>query len=143
MNVRKLAVDAIDKIMNGNGYSNIVVNDNLKKFELPVEDKKLFTNFVYGTIQNILTLEYYLEPFIEKKKPKHWNKYLLLMVCFFAIVYLLCIRYPLFLIILPLILSYILLTKKENKHTIKKLLIKYFHFLLSLKLSHKKKNLFC
>ena len=79
MNARKLALDAIDKIMTSNGYSNIVVNETLKKFELSVEDRGLFTNLVYGTIQHLLTIEYYLEPFIEKKKPKHYIHYLLCM----------------------------------------------------------------
>lgn len=79
MNVRKLAIDAIDKIMTEDAYSNIVVNDTLKKFELSPEDKALFTNLVYGTIQHLLTIEYYLEPFIAKKKPKHWVYYLLCM----------------------------------------------------------------
>lgn len=78
MNVRKLAIDAIDKIMTSNGYSNIVVNDTLKKYELSQEDKSLFTNLVYGTLQHLLTIEYYLEPFI-KKKPKHYIYYLLCM----------------------------------------------------------------
>ena len=78
MNVRKLAVDAIDKIMTSGGYSNIVVNDTLKKFELSPEDKGLFTNLVYGTLQHLLTIEYYLEPFI-KKAPKHYIHYLLCM----------------------------------------------------------------
>ena len=79
MNVRKLAVDAIDKIMTSNGYSNIVVNDSLKKYELSDEDRRLFTNLVYGTLQHLLTIEYYLEPFIVKKNPKHYIHYLLCM----------------------------------------------------------------
>lgn len=79
MNVRKLAVDAIDKIMINNAYSNIVVNDVLNKYELSNEDRGLFTNLVYGTLQHLLTIEYYIEPFIAKKKPKHWVRYLLYM----------------------------------------------------------------
>ena len=87
MNVRKLAIDAIDKIMVNNGYSNIVVNETLKKFELSKEDKGLFTSLVYGTIQHLLTIEYYLEPFIMKKKPKHYIYYLL-CVSVYELVYL-------------------------------------------------------
>ena len=79
MNARKLAVDAIDKILTNDAYSNIVVNDTLKKFELSKEDKGLFTSLVYGTIQHLITIEYYLEPFIQKKKPKHYIYYLLCM----------------------------------------------------------------
>ena len=79
MNVRKLAVEAIDKILEKNAFSNIVVKESLDKFELSDEDKALFTNLVYGTVQKYITLDYYLEPFIEKKKPKHFIHNLLLM----------------------------------------------------------------
>ena len=34
MNVRKLALDAICKILFDGGFSNIVINDTLKKYEL-------------------------------------------------------------------------------------------------------------
>lgn len=87
MNVRKLAIDAIDKIIDKGAYSNIVVNETLQKFELTIEDKNLFTNLVYGTLQYYLTLEYYLEPFITKKKPKHLI-YNLLLMSIYQIVYL-------------------------------------------------------
>lgn len=78
MNVRKLALEAIEKITTKHAFSNIVVNEYLNKFELSQEDRALFTNVVYGTIQNLITIEYYLEPFI-KKKQKTWVKCLLLM----------------------------------------------------------------
>lgn len=86
MNVRKLALDAILKIRQDNAYSNIVVNDYINQFILTNEEKGLFTNLVYGTIQYYMTLEYYLEPFL-KKKPKPWVKNLLCMSVY-QIVYL-------------------------------------------------------
>lgn len=79
MNVRKLALEAIEKIISNKAYSNIVVNEYLNKFEFSKEDKALFTNIVYGTIQYYLSLEYYLEPFIGHKKQKSWVKHLLLL----------------------------------------------------------------
>lgn len=78
MNVRKLALEAIEKINTKHAFSNIVVNEYLNKFELSNEDRALFTNIVYGTIQNLIVLDYYLEPFI-KKKQKSWIKSLLLL----------------------------------------------------------------
>lgn len=78
MNVRKIALEALDKIINKKAFSNIVVNEFLNKFEMTKEDKGLFTNLVYGTIQNLLTIDFYLEPYI-KKKPKPWVKHLLYM----------------------------------------------------------------
>lgn len=87
MNVRKLAIEALDKILDKGAYSNIIVNEYLSKFELSQEDKNLFTNLIYGTLQNLITIEYYLEPFLKKKKPKHYIMNLLCMAIY-QIVYL-------------------------------------------------------
>ena len=86
MNARKLALEAIDKIIEKGAYSNIIVNEYLSKYELSIEDKNLFTNLVYGTLQHQLTIEYYLEPYL-KKKPKHFI-YNLLLMSVYQIVYL-------------------------------------------------------
>ena len=67
MNVRKLALDAVMQIIEQDSYSNIVVNEYLNKFELLESDRSLFTNIVYGTIQNLITIQYYLQPYIEGK----------------------------------------------------------------------------
>ena len=69
MNVRKLALEAIEKITRKKAFCNIVVNEFLNKFELSEEDRRLFTNLVYGTIQNLITIDFYLEPYIRRKKP--------------------------------------------------------------------------
>lgn len=90
MNVRKLAVEAVEKIIDKKGFSNIVVNDYLRKFVLSKEDKALFTNLVYGTVQNLITIEYYLEPFIGHKRQKPWVKYLL----YISVYQLLYLRIP-------------------------------------------------
>ena len=68
MNARKLALEALEKIIDKKAFSNIVVNEFLNKFELSLEDRALFTNIVYGTMQNLLTIDYYLEPYISHKK---------------------------------------------------------------------------
>ncbi len=86
MNVRKLALEAINRILNKGGYSNIVINEFFNKYELTNEEKALFTRLVLGTIEYKLTLEYYLEPFL-KKKQKPWIHNLLLMSAY-QIVYL-------------------------------------------------------
>ena len=50
MNVRKLALEAVEKIIDKKAFSNIVVNEFLNRYELSAEDRALFTNIVYGTI---------------------------------------------------------------------------------------------
>ncbi len=77
MDVRKLSLEAVEKIIDKKAFANIVVNEYLNKFEFSQADKALFTNIVYGTIQNLLTIDYYLAPFYNAKKTKNWAKYLL------------------------------------------------------------------
>ncbi|HNZ50460.1 MAG TPA: 16S rRNA (cytosine(967)-C(5))-methyltransferase RsmB [Bacilli bacterium] len=79
MNPRKLALEAIEKIIAKKAYSNLVVNDYLNRFEFSPEDKSLFAKLVYGTLERMLTLDFYLEPYFGKKAPKPWVKYLLEM----------------------------------------------------------------
>lgn len=87
INVRKLALDALTKILDKKSYSNIVINEFLNKYTLGDEDRRLFTNLVYGTLQHLLTIKYYLEPYINEKKTKDWVKYLL-YISVYQIVYL-------------------------------------------------------
>lgn len=79
MNVRRFALDAIGKVMDNKAYTNVVVDNYLKKYEMSKEDKAFFTNIVYGTVQYYLTLDFYLEPFLSKKRTKSWVKHLLNM----------------------------------------------------------------
>lgn len=86
MNIRKLALDSINKILYDGGYSNIVINDTLKKYELNDVDRSLYTRLVLGTIEKKITLEYYLKPYLHKK-PKPWI-YCLLLMSIYQLVYL-------------------------------------------------------
>ena len=60
MNIRKLAIEAIEKILYKGGYTSIVINEYLKKFEFTPQEKALFTILVMGTVERKITLEYYL-----------------------------------------------------------------------------------
>lgn len=77
MDARRLAIEAIERIIEKQGFTHIVVNEFLKKFVLSDEDKAFFTKLTYGTVENLLTIEYYLEPYIGKRRQKPWIKYLL------------------------------------------------------------------
>ncbi|MDD4212636.1 MAG: 16S rRNA (cytosine(967)-C(5))-methyltransferase RsmB [Bacilli bacterium] len=78
MNPRRIAMDAIERILYKGGYSNVVISDIIHKYVLEDKDKALVTKLVLGTVENRITLEYYLEPFL-KKKQKTWIHILLLM----------------------------------------------------------------
>lgn len=78
MNVREIALKALEAVFDNKGYSNIVINDYLEKYELNDADRSLLTEVVYGTIAKKLTLEFYLAPFI-RGRMKQWQRYLLMM----------------------------------------------------------------
>ena len=86
MNVRVLAHEAIGKVLDKGGYTNIVIDQVLNKFEFSNEDRSLFTKIVIGTVEYKLTLMFYLEPYLRKKQ-KPWVNNLLLMSVY-QIVYL-------------------------------------------------------
>lgn len=76
-NPRLLAVKTLDKVSNG-AYSNLQLNQVIKKHELTTKDISLLTNIVYGVIQHRLTLEYQLNFFLKNpKKVDSWVKELL------------------------------------------------------------------
>ncbi|MGO2082280.1 16S rRNA (cytosine(967)-C(5))-methyltransferase RsmB [Vagococcus sp.] len=77
---RFVALELLEKVTNQQSYSNLLVNDGIKKHKLDSKDAGLMTEIVYGTISRRLTLEFYLAPFIKKaKKVEAWVKELLLL----------------------------------------------------------------
>lgn len=85
MNIRKLALQAIEKILYKNGYANIIINEYLNKYELSDDERRLFTRLVLGTVEKKITLAYYLEPFLKKKQKN--NVYSLLLMSVYQLVY--------------------------------------------------------
>ena len=75
---RFTALELLTKISNNQAYSNVLINEAIKRHHLSDKDARLMTEIVYGTISRQLTLEYYLAPFIKKaKKVDEWVKQLL------------------------------------------------------------------
>ena len=64
-NARKTAAVALTKVDENNAYSNIVLNDALKKAELSKEDTALASALFYGTLDRKITVDYYLSKFIK------------------------------------------------------------------------------
>ncbi|MCQ3816895.1 16S rRNA (cytosine(967)-C(5))-methyltransferase RsmB [Staphylococcus xylosus] len=77
-NVRFLAFETIQDIINDKAYSNIIINEVLSNNELNRADKSLFTELVYGTLKRKYTLDYLLKPFVQTKL-KGWVRQLLWM----------------------------------------------------------------
>jgi 16S rRNA (cytosine967-C5)-methyltransferase len=65
-NVRQAAVDILLKIEKNQAYSNLLINDTIKKMTVSAIDVPLLTELVYGTIQYQKRLDYYLQAFSKK-----------------------------------------------------------------------------
>ncbi len=67
-NVRETALDILEGIEKNQSYSNLMLNNKIKKNELEQKDIPLLTELTYGTIQRKITLDYFLAPFISWKE---------------------------------------------------------------------------
>lgn len=70
MNARQVAYDVLyDVEINGN-YSNMAINKHFKDKKISLEDKKLATEIIYGTIENRTYLDYVINKFSKIKVKK-------------------------------------------------------------------------
>jgi 16S rRNA (cytosine967-C5)-methyltransferase len=65
-NSRLVAIAVIEKVINENAYSNIVLGLELNKSDLNDKDKALVTEIVYGTLKYKYTIDKILSNFIKK-----------------------------------------------------------------------------
>ena len=85
-NVREIALEVLEAIDKHQSYSNLLLNQVIKKHHITGLDTGLLTEIVYGTIQRKMALDYYLQPFL-KKKVEHWVL-ILLRLSLYQMVYL-------------------------------------------------------
>ncbi|MEH7388308.1 16S rRNA (cytosine(967)-C(5))-methyltransferase RsmB [Bacillus sp. JJ1521] len=87
-NVRNVALEILLQIEKNQAYSNLLLNQMIKKHEVKGKDVGLLTEIVYGTIQRRDTLDFYLAPFLKKsKKLDQWVR-ILLRLSLYQMVYL-------------------------------------------------------
>ncbi|SDJ73330.1 16S rRNA (cytosine(967)-C(5))-methyltransferase RsmB [Sediminibacillus albus] len=78
--LRKTALDILVRVGENGGFSHLLIDRAIKTEGFSDRDEGLLTEIVYGTIQRRLTLEYYLDHFVNpKKKMQSWVKWLLYM----------------------------------------------------------------
>lgn len=75
---RFIALEILLKYKQERSYLNLTMNTYFQKYDLSKEQKDFVTRVVYGTVQNMLYLEYQLEPYL-KSKTRPYEKMLLLM----------------------------------------------------------------
>lgn len=87
--IREVALDMLLQIEKNQAYSNLLLNQTVKRSKLDQRDVGLLTEIVYGTIQRRDTLDFYLQPFIKKgvSSLDVWVK-ILLRLSVYQIVYL-------------------------------------------------------
>lgn len=77
-NVRESALNLLEAIEKNQSYSNLLLNNVIKKNNVEPKDIGLLTELTYGTLQRRMTLDFYLEPFLKKaRKLEPWVKQLL------------------------------------------------------------------
>ncbi|WP_372490876.1 16S rRNA (cytosine(967)-C(5))-methyltransferase RsmB [Paenibacillus mellifer] len=67
---RSVALQVLTAVEQEGAYSNLLLNGALQKSGLTGPDAGLATELVYGTIQRLNTIDYYLEPFVTKGMAK-------------------------------------------------------------------------
>lgn len=80
-NARDVSLDVLIRVERRQSYSNIELNNVLRRSELSPVDRSLVTELVYGTLQRRNTLDWVLSPFVSKglNKLEVWVRELLRM----------------------------------------------------------------
>ncbi len=75
---RKIALEILLKYKQEGSYLNLTINSYFNHYDLNRNEKDFITRVVYGTVQNMIYLNYQLEPLI-KGRVKTYERMLLLM----------------------------------------------------------------
>ena len=66
-NAREKAIDILVILEQKQGYSNLVLQEQLQNCNLDIRDRGLVTELVYGTIQRLNTIDYVVNFFLKKR----------------------------------------------------------------------------
>ncbi|WP_042223815.1 16S rRNA (cytosine(967)-C(5))-methyltransferase RsmB [Oceanobacillus manasiensis] len=86
--LRNTILDILIRIEKDNGFSHLLIDNELRKQSIQAKDEGLLTEVVYGTMQYKLTLDYYLESFIDQRKKLDLWVHMLLRMSVYQMVYL-------------------------------------------------------
>lgn len=86
---REVALDVLTKVEQEGAYSNLLLNQSLQKLQLERSEAAFATELVYGTIQRLNTIDYFLTDFVAKgmSKLQPWVRNLL-RISFYQLYYL-------------------------------------------------------
>lgn len=86
--LRDTVLDILIRIEKDNGFSHLLIDNELRKQKIQAKDEGLLTEIVYGTMQYKLTLDYYLQNFIDQQKKLDLWVRMLLRMSVYQMVYL-------------------------------------------------------
>lgn len=66
--LRNTIIDLLLRIDQDSGYSHLLIDQEIKRRNISSKDEGLLTEIIYGTLQRKLTLDYYLQHFIQREK---------------------------------------------------------------------------
>lgn len=69
-NARKLALDILNAIELDEAYSNLAIQEALRKHPMKIEDKRLVSRLVYGVLENRMKLDYCIQQYSKTKLKK-------------------------------------------------------------------------
>lgn len=86
---REVALEILTRVEQDRSYSNLLLNKSLQKHGLDAKEAGLVTELVYGTIQRLNTIDYFLNKFVSKGlvKLEPWVRNLL-RLSFYQLYYL-------------------------------------------------------
>jgi len=87
-NVRQVALELLIRIEKEGAFSHLLIHQAIDRNNIKTVDENLLTEIVYGTIENKLTLDFYLQPFIQKQKKITDWVLILLRMSVYQLVYL-------------------------------------------------------
>ena len=70
LTARELALQALLKVKENEGYSNIVIDKALREFQLDKRDYSLASAIFYGVLEKRITLDYYLKAVLKSPNKK-------------------------------------------------------------------------
>lgn len=70
VSVRQLAYQTILRVKTGGAYSNVLVSKTINRYDLNERDRGFYTELVYGTLENLLFLDYVIQKFSKTKVDK-------------------------------------------------------------------------
>ena len=85
MNIREIAIDILDEVINNNAFSNIVLDKALNNKNISQIDKNFITKVVHGVLQNFYLLDYKISRLNNKKIKK--KVYLILLISIYQLDY--------------------------------------------------------